>query len=206
MALEGTVNYIDDLNEAWPIGNVDTLDESDNHHRITKAAVKGSFPNLGQAAVTLTAAQINTLQTSTNPIGAIIMYNASFASIPSNWQLCDGTNGTPNMTNKFVYGTNTEGQLKDAGGTANSVNVSHNHTFSGNALPAHTHTLSGQYRNGYATEDQRGVAITGSVAANPSITSNSAGTPTGSISTNGSSGTNANIPPYIKLAYIQRMT
>lgn len=203
MALEGTVNYIDDLNEAWPIGNVDTIDESDNHHRITKAAVKGSFPNLGQAAVTLTAAQINTLQTSTNPIGAIIMYNASFASIPSNWQLCDGTNGTPNMTNKFVYGTNTEGQLKDAGGSANSIVVSHNHTFSGSALPSHTHTAQSIIN----TQNTGPLGGSGSAKDSAIITDGaSAGTPTGTISTDGSSGTNANIPPYIKLAYIQRMT
>ena len=219
MALEGTVNYIDDLNSAWPIGNIDTLDESDNHHRITKVAVKGSFPNLGQAAVTLTAAQINALQNSTNPVGAIIMYNASFSAIPSGWQLCDGTNGTPNMADKFVYGTNTEGSLEGTGGSANAVNVSHNHTAN-HDHPAATSTSAGGHSHtvAYTTgTGSSGTTIFGSNAApdNSSKTTSTVAAHTHSTnipnmavttSTDGVSGTNANIPPYVKLAYIQRMS
>lgn len=60
MALETGVTYIEDLVTTNPPAT-DTLDESDNHHRIIKTAVKGSFPNLGAAAVTKTAAEINDL-------------------------------------------------------------------------------------------------------------------------------------------------
>jgi len=61
MGLETGVTYIDDLVETNPIGSTDTLDEADNHLRIIKVAVKGSFPSLGSAAVTKTAAEINNL-------------------------------------------------------------------------------------------------------------------------------------------------
>ena len=38
------------------------------------------------------------------PIGGIIMWSGSIANIPTGWALCNGSNGTPNLTNKFVYG------------------------------------------------------------------------------------------------------
>ena len=201
MGLE-TVNYIDDLNESWPIGNVDHLDESDDHHRAVKKAVKGSFPNLGQGAVTVTAAELNTVVEAlagSNPIGAIIMYNASFAAIPSNWQLCNGSNGTPDMVNRFVYGTNTELDLKDTGGTATATMPSHTHTIGSHA---HTYDYAGQY----SAQD---IGIMGDGAAPRGINNGSwaiRNTSTSPATVTGAAGSGDNIPPYIKLAYIQRMS
>ena len=40
--------------------------------------------------------------TLTIPASVIIAYNGTIASIPSGWYLCDGTNSTPNLTNKFI--------------------------------------------------------------------------------------------------------
>lgn len=38
------------------------------------------------------------------PIGAIVMWSGAIASIPSGWALCDGTNGTPDLRNRFIRG------------------------------------------------------------------------------------------------------
>ena len=38
------------------------------------------------------------------PIGGIIQWGGLIASIPANWQLCDGTNGTPNLASRFIVG------------------------------------------------------------------------------------------------------
>ncbi len=219
MPLETIVNYIDDLNKTWPIGTIDTLDEADDHLRNVKAAVQGSFTNLGQTAVTLTAAQINTLPTNVaanalgiNPIGAVIMFNAIFASIPTNWQLCDGTNGTPNMTDRFVYGTNTEAELLNTGGSKDAVVVQHTHTFTGVQLDPHTHKVvdGSPWKAGniISTGGTQGIAGNniGSTVAIPDTDIASGGTPAGTNSTVGVSGTDANLPPYVKLAYIQRMS
>ena len=59
MALEGGVTYIEDLVATNPVGATDNIDEGDDHIRNIKTAVKGSFPNLGAAAVTKTASQLN---------------------------------------------------------------------------------------------------------------------------------------------------
>lgn len=58
-----SASYIGQLNENYPTGS-DPKSELDNHHRVTKAALKGSFPNLGNAAMTATAAQLNALVSS----------------------------------------------------------------------------------------------------------------------------------------------
>ena len=81
------------------------------------------------------------------------------------------------------------------GGSADAITVSHTHTFTGDALPGHQHTIN------------YGTALFGG-GGSPSVqimprpdqintNSVSGGTPTGTISTTGASGTNANLQPYI---------
>ena len=136
------------------------------------------------------------------PIGGIIMYSGLFSAIPANFALCDGTSGTPNLTDKFVYGTNTEGQLEATGGFADAVNVQHNHAFTGNLLPPHDHTLVTHGDSGVGWADSAGQLAEATI----STSSDTAGTPSGTVELNGISGTDRNIPPYVKLAYIQRLS
>lgn len=56
MGLE-SATYISDLNEAWPLGS-DPKSTLDNHHRLTKAAIKTTFPNV-TGAVTPTHTELN---------------------------------------------------------------------------------------------------------------------------------------------------
>ena len=90
--------------------------------------------------------------------------------------------------------------LGETGGSADAVVVSHTHTatFTGSALPTHTHTLPGIY-NG-ASGSIGGNALSTQYGSGPYTSSaTSAGTPSGtvSVSTDGSSATNANLQPYI---------
>lgn len=55
------------------------------------------------------------------------------ADIPAGWQLADGTNGTPDMRDKFVVGA---GDLYAQGTSGGST------TIGANNLPAHTHPYS----------------------------------------------------------------
>ena len=36
------------------------------------------------------------------PAGGIIMWSGTIASIPAGWALCNGSNGTPDLTDKFI--------------------------------------------------------------------------------------------------------
>jgi len=145
------------------------------------------------------------------PAGSIIAYNGLFSNIPSGWVLCDGANSTPDLTSSFIMGTITEADIGNVGGSKDSDLQAHTHnntaTFLGNQLPTHGHdvptnTSSGNVSNSYA----RG-------ASNPSIigttNSASAGIPSGVITianaeTGSGDGIDANLPPFVKLAYIMK--
>lgn len=246
------------------------------------------------------------------PVGGIIMWSGNVASIPTRWALCNGSNGTPDLRDRFIVGAGSTYAPGATGGSANAIAVSHSHTasstftgsamsahghsasssstftgtsmaehnhtasasssFSGSTLPSHTHvatstvndpghshvgrvatTLGGaQGQSGFeegrgnpdwstqTSTDSATTGITvgtsissesagtpsgsvstsvsvglmsagvpeGSVSTSTSVTAASAGTPSGSVATTvdtaGSSGTNANLPPYYALAYIMR--
>ena len=67
------------------------------------------------------------------PIGAILLWSGSIATIPTGWFLCNGGNGTPNMQNQFIVGAGSSYGVGAQGG-ANSVTLATGH------LPSHTHT------------------------------------------------------------------
>ena len=140
------------------------------------------------------------------PAGTIVMWSGT--TIPSGWKLCDGNDGTPDLRGKFVLGGDTS-TVGNTGGSADAVVVSHNHTFTGDALPEHTHV---QQNNGYTTNEsstgrQTSANSSGNGSLGQAVESTigaSAGTPTGTISTSGEDGAGKNMPPYYTLVYIMK--
>ena len=50
------------------------------------------------------------------PVGTIIPYAGDLSKIPYGWHICDGTNGTPDLSGRFLEGTKTTPKtFKDAG-------------------------------------------------------------------------------------------
>ena len=54
------------------------------------------------------------------PTGGIIMWSGSIGSIPSGYVICDGTNGTPDLRDRFVVGAGTSYSVGNNGGFASS--------------------------------------------------------------------------------------
>ena len=44
-------------------------------------------------------------------MGTILPYVGELADIPKGWALCDGSNGTPNLTGRFLEGTTTKANM-----------------------------------------------------------------------------------------------
>ena len=162
-----------------------------------------------------TASQIQELPSGdylygTIPVGGIIMWSGTIASIPANWSLCNGSNGTPDLRNKFIVGANA-----DSGGSAKTT-VTGSATASGGEatktlgtanLPSHTHTdgtlatgtpvngggpggaLSGTITHISETYDVSGTAtgaFTKASSGNSSVTASSSTSPTAGVTFDGS--------------------
>ncbi len=151
------------------------------------------------------------------PSGVIVMWSGTVATIPSGWLLCDGTNSTPDLRNRFIIGanaddagvakTNITGSATQTGGSKDAIVVSHTHTATVTD-PSHTHAVTtGLYGIG-SGDVSSGTGWTAKRDANygpQTLTSGSASTGISvSNSTTGSSGTNANLVPYYALAYIMK--
>ena len=130
------------------------------------------------------------------PIGGIIMWSGTAALVPAGWAICNGQNGTPDLRDKFVVGVGTQfgNTLKASGGTKDAVVVSHTHT-----TQPHNHTLMVVYDTGQKSKSDgsknwwRGQAGTTDSAT---VINDSAG----------ESGVNKNLPPFVALYYIMKVS
>ena len=190
-----------------------------------------SIPN--QAAMTVycdgTDFYAATLATNVIPTGIISLWSGAKAAIPAGWLLCDGTNGTPNLQDRFVVGAGSTYAVDVSGGSTDSIVVSHTHTaasvssFVGNVLAAHGHGVTDPgHRHGMVPVTSGGSTLQGgpgytlangftqTAVTGISVQTTSAGTPSGTVSTVttntavGSTGVGANLPPYYALCYIMK--
>ena len=76
------------------------------------------------------------------PVGGIIMWNGSIAEAEalSNWKICDGANGTPDLRDKFVLGVGSSANASTAakGEQAGSNSI----TLSESQMPSHNHDIT----------------------------------------------------------------
>jgi len=189
---------------------------------VTTDKIDTAAVTLNQAASSLTNALV--------PVKGIIMFSGTASEVPANWSLCDGTNGTPDLRNKFViaaqayednndneWQTNITGTDTATGGSKDAIVVSHTHTITDDGHshditdPGHTHTeegsrdSSGQDQAGSGSGDNDIAESNTSGSSVTGITIDSATTGI-SIDNAGSAGTNANLPPYFALAFIMRVS
>jgi hypothetical protein len=147
------------------------------------------------------------------PLGGIILWSGSVAAIPATWQLCNGTNGTPDLRDKFIVGAGSAYAVGATGGSADSIVVAHTHTgTTGGQSANHTHgmTFNRTSKSNNATpfilsDPNVGENLNGSTTL---TTGNNSGDHNHSFTTasTGSSATNANLPPYYALCYIQKIS
>ena len=144
--------------------------------------------------------------------GMIMLWSGSSATIPSGWVLCDGTNSTPDLRNRFVVGATSTYAVGATGGSANAIVVSHTHTATV-ATTSLTGEITNQYTAGNTYGGTSGVFSQSSYNVDGdggesrpgrTIYFDGSHSHTATISTEGSSGTNANLPPYYALCYIMK--
>lgn len=217
--LDGTTAIKPNLDEGlWEVGGVAVTATAAELNILDGVTASTAELNILDG-VTATTAEINYLDGVTSniqtqidnftaiPSGGIIMWSGSIASIPSGWYLCNGSNGTPDLRNRFVVGAGSTYAVDATGGSADAIAVAHTHTYSGttNTTGAHSHTVPTVSNVGGGGD---GVIYYNSQVQTTATTTSSAGdhshTFSGTTASSGSSGTNANLPPYYALAYIMK--
>ena len=147
--------------------------------------------------------------TSTLPQGCIIMFNGTTA--PTGWAICNGSNGTPDLRNRFIVSTGSSYSLNATGGQ-NSVSLStaqmpvHDHDADASVSdPGHRHQLKGGVDDSdsmparVAPSDQNSNLRTD--AMNDQTTGISVSI---DIDNEGSGSAHENRPPYFALTFIMK--
>ena len=155
------------------------------------------------------------------PSGIITMWSGSNASIPSGWNLCNGSNGTPDLRDRFIVGSGSSYSTGNTGGassvtSAGSVDSSGLSagatTLSEAQMPSHKHIQNYplSHHNISGAVFQSGGPYSqpaGSYAfRNPTDSTGGNGSHSHSMSGSASftGASTENRPPYYALAYIMK--
>ena len=143
----------------------------------------------------------------TIPVGGIIMWSGTIASIPTGWALCNGSSSTPDLRNRFIVGAHSGAGtgITSTAGPGISTNTATNPNYTpGNTggetshqltiaeLASHNHQLTLQL--GYSWQLQGNDLNTPNQNVNTYTTSNTGGDQY-----------HENRPPYYALAFIMRI-
>lgn len=179
--------------------------------QVLLSAGSGSTPTWGNAFVA----------------GMIMLWSGSSASIPSGWLLCDGTNSTPNLRDRFVVGAGSTYAVGATGGTTTAAGdiagTVGDTALTEAQMPKHWHRMVGPFGTtnvqggesaygnyGGGTPDDTAFAYgTWSAGGNAASGDQATGTSNGDVHTHSFTGTftgtsGANLPPYYALCYIMK--
>ena len=204
--------------------DTDDLSEGSTNQYFTTARARASVSATGDLSYNSSNGQFSVNVPSAFVSGMIILWSGNTGNIPTGFVLCDGNNGTPNLTDRFVVGA---GNGYSPGNSGGSQNV----TLSTSQLPSHTHgdgslvtdtaSLTGAINrisecfNAYGSTSgiftkvpSQFSPITGSSSPSPvagvTIDASHSHDVTGSTGSTGSGSSVENRPPYYALCYIMK--
>ena len=88
------------------------------------------------------------------PSGVIMMWSVAEGAIPTGWYLCNGSNSTPDLRNKFIVGSGT-GSSYSIGATGGSDTV----TLSTSQIAAHSHTTNNHNHSASVSDPGHGHSL-----------------------------------------------
>jgi hypothetical protein len=147
------------------------------------ATIQGGLNVLGEAKST-----VNGVDYFMVPRGSIVMWSGSSTNLPVGWALCDGSNGTPNLSDRFVMGFNPATPANVIGQTGGTTN--HTHDVDIPSFTSGTANGTGSIVGGIYLASADWFAEAHSHSVNPPNTTSTA---------------TAHIPPYIRLGFIMKL-
>ena len=73
----------------------------------------------------------------TLPVGSVIMWYGAPVDVPTGWQICNGSNGTPDLRDRFVMGAGSSASVGQTDNLANGAG--NNRTVNTNSVADHRH-------------------------------------------------------------------
>ena len=122
----GTISVIDGVAAATSYANDYDL-EANNAILLAEVEVPATDTTIEDAQIT-----DHRIVNEIIPSGLISMWHGLIANIPSGWVLCDGTNSTPDLREKFLRGAPA---ATEAGGTGGADT----HALTVGEMPSHSH-------------------------------------------------------------------
>ena len=140
-------------------GHVKVITEGGERLRISNGGQIGlSGANYGSSGQVLTSQGSGSAAAWTTvigvPSGIIAVWSGSEGSIPSGWYLCNGSNSTPDLRNRFIVGAGS-GSSYSVGNTGGSNTV----TLSTSQIPAHSHTTNNHSHNASVSDPGHGHSV-----------------------------------------------
>ena len=124
------------------------------------------------------------------PKGAIIIWSGAVSDIPTGWVLCDGTNGTPDLRDRFVLGAGHNYSVGATGGE-------NEHILTIDEMPKHSHKYTSPLQGDDNTGLANGNHYNKEAFMHPTIDGEN-------TEITGGSQPHNNMPPYYALCYIMK--
>ena len=133
------------------------------------------------------------------PSGTILLWGND--AVPSGWQICDGTNGTPDLRGKFVRGCASDSALRTSGGAETHV-----HPAGASNSVSHVHSGNGSLSSASGGVGVKSATGTGVASAGHSHDVTGLSMTSASHShTYGDSSAVSNLPLYVVRRYIMKL-
>jgi hypothetical protein len=124
-------------------GTIESVDNGNGS--VLALQPRGGNVAIGKDTAPVSTLDVNGVVTATRftgdgtiPIGGIIMWSGTVATIPSGWALCNGANGTPDLRDRFVLGAGGNYTPGTRGGNENI-------RLTVGQLPPHSHGYNDYY-------------------------------------------------------------
>jgi microcystin-dependent protein len=171
----------------------------DDRNTSTRAGLlAGAAAGLTAAMVpAAAAAQATASALALFPRGVVLAWYSKSGAFPEGWAICDGTNGTPDLRGKFLYGVGNMSDVGKMGG-----NETHQHGVSSVAVAVSGTTAkaqgAGSNPDAFKIDDNRGCC--------PQVTGlDHTHAFSGSGGASGSTDSGSSIPPYVTVLYMMKL-
>ena len=119
--------------------------------------------------------------------------------VDKEWHLCDGSNGTPDLRNRFIYGSDGTNEGVTGGSTQETITIEQ--------MPSHGHSSRHHFTGDYYTDYHRNVNM---FEISATVWTNAGQEWYGNSDTNpvqntGGNQPHNNMPPYYVLAFIMKL-